>query len=99
MAKYYHYRQNNSGGSFTEPAINVYIEANTSEEANAIAIQNGLYFGGYGDCECCGDRWYNASERDAEDNPNTDPNDWDKKMSAMDNVPAVLVIKRELVNG
>lgn len=99
MAKYYHYRQNNSGGSFTGPAINVYIEADTPEEADAIAIQNGLYFDGEGDCSCCGDRWYSTSEHNAEDNPDTEPSDWQKKMSIADNVPAVLIIKKELVNG
>ena len=96
MAKYYHYRQNNSGGFFTGPAINVYIGADTSEEADAIGVKNGLYFSGLGDCDCCGNRWYGADELI---NPDTHPSDWDQKMSTLDDVPAVLVIKKESVNG
>lgn len=96
MAKYYHYRQNNSGGFFTGPAINVYIEADTSEEADAIGVKNGLYFDGEGDCECCGDRWYGSTELI---DPDTRSDDWDQKMSRTADVPAVLVIRKESVNG
>jgi hypothetical protein len=54
------YRQNNSGGRFTKPAIQVVIEADTEEQANAIAKLHGVYFDGVNvgmDCSCCGDRW------------------------------------------
>lgn len=54
---FYHYSQNNSGGFFTKPAINVIIEAASSEQADVRAQDHGLYFGGEGDCPCCGDRW------------------------------------------
>ena len=68
--KFYLFNQNNSGGIFIEPAEHVFIEAKNYEEANEIAQQKGLYFGGLGDCECCGDRWYELySETDALDVP------------------------------
>jgi hypothetical protein len=64
---FYTYRQNNSGGSFI---INdnvdqwVIIEAPTGDQADLIADDIGIYFGGVGsgrDCDCCGDRWYPAT--------------------------------------
>ena len=60
---FYHFRQNNSGGSFdtdSKVAINVIIEANDKDHANELAEVVGLYFNGCGagkDCTCCGDRW------------------------------------------
>ena len=67
--KWYQFHQNNSGGSFIAPAINVHIEVPTAEKANAIAQCEGLYFDGCEDgrdCECCGDRWYPCGESDAQ---------------------------------
>jgi hypothetical protein len=59
---WYVYRQNNSGGSFQEPALFVLIEADSASDANTIAQSRALlYFDGVEnaeDCECCGDRWY-----------------------------------------
>ena len=58
---FYTYSQNNSGGSFVfRRGISVFVivEADSAAEANVRAEQIGLYFGGEGDCECCGDRWY-----------------------------------------
>lgn len=62
---FFDYRQNNSGGGFDidEDAgisIHVIIEADSAEEADSKAEAIGLYFGGKGDCSCCGDRWYSA---------------------------------------
>ena len=57
---FYHYRQNNSGGSFISPAVNVYVEADDVEEANKIFVTiDGCYFDPdyKRDCECCGTRW------------------------------------------
>lgn len=61
-SKFYTYGQNNSGGSFVLDEAKgithyVIIEAFTAEEANNKAEDIGLYFGGAGDCPCCGDRW------------------------------------------
>ena len=58
---YYVYHQNNSGGGFEKPAINVVVKASNFKEANAIfeTIEN-CYFDGCRrkmDCSCCGDRW------------------------------------------
>jgi len=68
-SKWFHYRQNNSGGTFViDDAAGlgpeVYIEAYDSDHADERAEQLGIYFDGVNegsDCECCGDRWYNAS--------------------------------------
>lgn len=59
---FYTYSQNNSFGTFDydyEAGISNYviIEARNYTEANGIARDIGLYFDGYGDCHCCGDRW------------------------------------------
>lgn len=61
--KFYHFSQNNSGGSFDfdeQRGIthNVIVEAKDYEHANRLAEDIGIYFGGLGDCPCCGDRWY-----------------------------------------
>ena len=90
---YYTYRQNNSGGSFSTPAISVVIKADTPAQANAIAITKGIYFDdNYEiDCECCGQRWYPATDYDAVDAiPDVDAHDvsWAK----CDDVPAQIVI-------
>lgn len=63
---FFHYNQNNSGGSFVSDAKrgithHVVIEAESADEANDKASVIGLYFDGVNDgtdCECCGDRWY-----------------------------------------
>jgi hypothetical protein len=60
--KFYTYRQNNSGGSFSQDknvSMYVIIEAKDASEADTIAEKVGIYF--YGcrkqrDCSCCGDR-------------------------------------------
>lgn len=63
--KYFDFDQNNSGGTFDFDAdkgisTKVIIQARDAEEANYLATRIGLYFDGYGDCSCCGDRWYRA---------------------------------------
>ena len=77
-AKFYTFRQNNSGGSFEVDeergiAETVIVEAYSFEEANRIAERIGIYFNGVDsgwDCECCGDRWYELySDSDAADVP------------------------------
>jgi hypothetical protein len=60
--KFFTFNQNNSGGSFTfdaERGIStvVIVQAVDWQEANYRAGRIGLYFDGYGDCRCCGDRW------------------------------------------
>lgn len=62
---FYHYSQNNSGGSFDfDPASgithNVIIEARDGDHADERAKEIGLYFNGVEDgldCDCCGNRW------------------------------------------
>lgn len=60
--KFFTYSQNNSGGKFHLDktrglASKVIVEAVDCHDANARAEKIGLYFGGGGDCPCCGDRW------------------------------------------
>lgn len=72
---FYTFSQNNSGGSFVfdkEEGIThfVIIEADNVGEALSRAETIGLYFDGFGDCPCCGDRWSNGlNETDATDEP------------------------------
>lgn len=63
---WYNFSQNNSGGSFRiypSEGIGpeVWIEANSAEEANERGESIGMYWNGCldgRDCSCCGDRWY-----------------------------------------
>ena len=61
---FYHFAQNNSGGSFQNDdrvCSHVIIEARHAAEANERAEGLGIYFNGVEDdrdCPCCGDRWY-----------------------------------------
>ena len=73
---YYHFNQNNSGGSFvindTGLSDNVIIEAENANEANKIAENIGIYFNGCYkgfDCDCCGDRWYPTCDREGKQEP------------------------------
>lgn len=64
--RFYHFRQNNSGGSFKVDEMvckHVFIEAPDAQEANRLALDMGIYFDGVCgglDCGCCGDRWDEA---------------------------------------
>ena len=69
---WYTYCQNNSGGCWKGPAKFVIVEANNPEQADDRAELVGLYFDGVWngrDCECCGDRWYEAHDYDASSKP------------------------------
>jgi hypothetical protein len=72
---FYTFRQNNSFGVFVKNndiKEFVIIEANSAREANFIAEQYGIYFYGCNagrDCTCCGDRWYEVDESDADEFP------------------------------
>lgn len=69
---FYHYHQNNSGGSYCGPKV-VCVEADNDAEANRIAVESGeIYFNGVrkgADCPCCGDRWHPVDEDDASEGP------------------------------
>lgn len=59
---FYTFNQNNSGGDFDFDKVAgithyVIIEADSADEANAKALEIGLYFDGAHDCPCCGNRW------------------------------------------
>lgn len=65
---WYEFRQNNSGGSFImdeDLTVYVLIQAASTDEANTKAQDIGIYFDGCSDgrdCDCCGDRWYEAGD-------------------------------------
>ena len=68
--KWFNYRQNNSGGFFSDPAEVVCIKASNVDRANKIALALGVYFDGCSkgmDCSCCGDRW--CQPWDSDDKP------------------------------
>lgn len=74
---FFQYRQNNSGGGFDEDkeagiGYAVIIEAANAEQANSKAESIGLYFNGCAegmDCDCCGDRWYEAWSDEGDPEP------------------------------
>lgn len=69
---FYEFSQNNSGGSFdvdNKVCHRLFIEAPNAEAANDIAESLGVYFDGFGDCPCCGNRWYEADEYNLEEFP------------------------------
>jgi hypothetical protein len=71
---FYHYDQNNSGGSFVvndNVTYNVIIEADSADEADERAKEIGIYFDDdYDiDCECCGTRWDSAWPDVGEETP------------------------------
>lgn len=74
---FYTYRQNNSGGFWSDNLYSgitryVIIEANSASHANERAEDIGLYFDGCDDdrdCPCCGDRWYKTYESEATEQP------------------------------
>jgi hypothetical protein len=62
VSKFFHFSQNNSGGSYDFNADkgithHVIVEAENAADANRRAEEIGLYFDGEGDCPCCGNRW------------------------------------------
>jgi hypothetical protein len=86
---YFHFSQNNSGGSFDfseEQGLthHVVIEAKDSQDANVTAIMKGLYFDGCSqgmDCSCCGDRWSRVGEW-GETNGDAEPMVYDQPVGA-----------------
>lgn len=72
---FYCFNQNNSFGKFDDNddvCGFVIIEAQDAEAANLKAELIGIYFDGCDkgwDCNCCGDRWYRASESDGTERP------------------------------
>lgn len=100
---FYTYSQNNSGGFFCDPAKYVIIEANSADEADQIAEDNGLYFDGCmdgRDCSCCGDRWYRARRNEGNDQPMIYGNviDFDQKIYRDDwgSEDDILMVRKEV---
>lgn len=82
---FYEYRQNNSGGGFDysewHHACYVIVEAKNAREADSIAQDHGLYFDGYGDCSCCGDRWYPKADSWGDDSGSDVPSHYGKPLT------------------
>lgn len=95
---FYVYRQNNSGGSFLPPAVNVIVEADNAAEADTIADGVGIYFNGEGDCPCCGYRWSEADEEwdryDTLADAKASIHKGDEEWAKMDRIPAVIVLEK-----
>jgi len=94
---FFTFRQNNSGGFFTGPAINVIVEADDHEQANNIAEENGVYFRGCStgqDCNCCGDRWSSAWQTDGTEEPEIWGNVVENSMAETDGVRDVLIVRK-----
>lgn len=89
---YWRYRQNNSGGSFTEPAISVWVQADTNKQADEVAQNNGIYFDPLFeiDCGCCGNRWEGAEGPYTEPH---EPNENDLFWAESFGLPVQIVIK------
>lgn len=71
---FYHFNQNNSGGSFDFDESqgithHVIIEADKAAYANADAESLGMDFSGAYDCPCCGNRWSEVDEYDGKEEP------------------------------
>ncbi len=61
---WFHFSQNNSGGSFVvddKLASRLFVQEENADRAVSFAENLGVYFDGVNqgrDCPCCGDRWY-----------------------------------------
>jgi hypothetical protein len=64
MKKWFKLDQNNSGGWFAGNYNEIYIFANSKEEAQTILEKQDWYTDSF--CECCGERWDDPEEVDAE---------------------------------
>ena len=63
MTNLYMWRQNNSGGFFTLPALNILVEADSLCKARNTARDTwGIWFNDPDDCTCCGYRWADYGE-------------------------------------
>ncbi len=61
---FYCFGQNNPGGFFDGAQVLI-VEAASSQEAQELALKEGVYFDGVSsgrDCECCGDRWFRDAD-------------------------------------
>lgn len=71
--KWFHYRQNNSGGEWSGPR-HVVVQAVNAVMADATAMEFAdVYFDGCSsngrDCRCCGDRWSQAWDSEGTEEP------------------------------
>lgn len=67
---WFHFRQNNSGGRWTGPAEDVFIQASNAYSANQVALKHGIYFDERDDCiACCGYRWNRVYDNEAMEKP------------------------------
>lgn len=96
--KFYSFGQNNSGGFWKDPAIQLIIEASSYSEAEKIAYDYGVYFNGCDegiDCECCGDRWSTSWNEEGFDKPGVyTSGDWEehRRRAPQDRVPSLMIV-------
>jgi hypothetical protein len=96
---YYRFHQNNSRGTYAEPAKVIIIEADNSEEAEARFLSiNGTYFD-YKyeiDCQCCGTRWDSGIEIDDEEELNRYINPSEDNWVTFDpHIPRLMVVYKD----
>lgn len=93
LVMFYTYRQNNTFGEFkiSETLDQfVVIEASSASEADEKAEQIGIYFHGVAkghDCDCCGDRWWKATEH----NGYPYPSRWGEEELSPDDMDEVVI--------
>lgn len=68
--KWFHFNQNNSGGSFVvDENVSHHVFIQAANAADAIAVGE-KFFDNSDSCECCGDRWsYFMRDEDGEPTP------------------------------
>jgi hypothetical protein len=98
------FHQNNSGGSFRKPAIDVIVEGDSIEEIVERALGAGIYFDGCKDgtdCSCCGDRWYAPwTDKELDDVPSVygepvhdrEVSDMYKAWAEADGIPNTMIV-------
>lgn len=93
--KWFRFNQNNSGGYFTGPAMEVFIRAESEREAWERLKAQPDYSNAF--CECCGERWMFAEEVTPEEAVRyaeraLDPNGYTVKRAIEEDVLPLLVV-------
>ena len=92
---FYTFSQNNCGVLIGPEYI--IIEADSSDDANEIAEEHGIYFNGCqtgDDCGCCGDRWAQATKYDATEKPEIYSEDPAEYLNWCGEKPEVKIVRK-----
>lgn len=100
------FRQNNSGGRFQEPAVEVFVEAETLDEACestkshfTLCVDTGMYadYDNCGCCPCCGHRWDKPYSEDPLNKESIEFHLANFKVSYMGSTQVALITKDGLI--